>query len=35
MMAPINIDRLQAAHNQGMRLIPGVPRGTSAKMMRH
>ena len=35
MMAPSNIDRLQAAQNQGMRLILGVPRGTSAKMMRH
>ena len=35
MMAASNIDRLQAAHNQGMRLILGVPQGTSAKMMRH
>ena len=35
MMAPSNIDRLHAAQNQGMRLILGVPRGTSAKMMRH
>ena len=35
MMAPSNIDRLQAAQNQGMRLILGVPRGTSTKMMRH
>ena len=36
MMATSNIIvRLQAAQNQGMRLILGVPRGTSAKMMRH
>ena len=35
MMAPINIDRLQVSHNQGMRIIMGVPRGTSAKVMRH
>ena len=35
MMAANNIVRLQAAQNQGMRLILGVPRGTSAKMMRH
>ena len=35
MMAPSNIDMLQAAQNQGMRLILGVPQGTSAKMMRH
>ena len=35
MMAPINIDRLQVSQNQGMRLILGVPQGTSAKMMRH
>ena len=35
MMAASNIVRLQDAQNQGMRLILGVPRGTSAKMMRH
>ena len=35
MMAPCNIDRLQVSQNQGMRLILGVPRGTSGKMMRH
>ena len=35
MMVASNIVRLQAAQNQGMRLILGVPRGTSAKMMRH
>ena len=35
MMAPSNIDRLQVSQNQGMRLILGVPRDTSAKMMRH
>ena len=35
MMAPSNIDRLQVSQNQGMCLILGVPRGTSAKMMRH
>ena len=35
MMAASTIDRLQAAQNQGMCLILGVPRGTSAKMMRH
>ena len=35
MMAANNIGRLQTAQNQGMRLILGVPRGTSAKMMRH
>ena len=35
MMAPSKIDRLQVSQNQGMRLIHGVPRGTSAKMMRH
>ena len=35
MMATSNIDRLQAAQNQEMRLILGVPRGTSAKIMRH
>ena len=34
MMAAINMARLQTAQNQGMRLILGVPRGTSAKMMR-
>ena len=34
-MAPSNIDRLQVSQNQEMRLIMGVPRGTSAKMMRH
>ena len=35
MMAFSNIDRLQVSQNQGMRLILGVPRDTSAKMMRH
>ena len=35
MMVPSNIDRLQVSQNQGMRLILGVPRGTSAKMMNH
>ena len=35
MMAPSNIDRLQVSLNQGIRLILGVPRHTSAKMMRH
>ena len=35
MMAASNIVWLQTAQNQGMRLILGVPRGTSAKMMRH
>ena len=35
MMAPSNIDRLQVSQYQGMRLILGVPRGSSAKMMRH
>ena len=35
MIAPSNIDRLQVSQNQGMRLILGVPRCTSAKMMRH
>ena len=35
MMAPSNIDRLHVSQNQGMRLILGVSRGTSAKMMRH
>ena len=35
MMAPSNIDRLQVSQNQGMRLIMGVTRGTSAKTMRH
>ena len=34
MMAAANITRLQTVQNQGMRLILGVPRGTSAKMMR-
>ena len=34
-MAHSNIDRLQVSHNQGIRLILGVPRGRSAKMMRH
>ena len=29
MMAPSNIDRLQTAQNQGMRLILGVPRDTN------
>ena len=35
MMAPSNIDRLQVSQNQWMRLILGVPRCTSAKMMRY
>ena len=35
MMAPSNIDRLQVFQNKGMRLILGLTRGTSAKMMRH
>ena len=35
MMAPCNIYRLQVSQNQGMRLILGVPRGTSANMMIH
>ena len=35
MMAPSNIDRLQVSQNHGVRLIRGVPRGTSAKRMRH
>ena len=35
MMAPNNIDRFQVSQNQGMRLIKGVSRGTSAKIMRH
>ena len=35
MMVPSNMDRLQVSQNQGMRLILGVPRGTSAKMMKH
>ena len=35
MMVPSNIDRLQVSQNQVMRLILWVPRGTSAKMMRH
>ena len=34
-MVPSNIDRLQVSQNQGIRLILGVPRGTSGKMMRH
>ena len=34
-MAPSNIDRLQVYHNQGMRLILGVPRAISANMMRY
>ena len=34
MMAANNMARLQTAQNQGMRLILGAPRGTSAKMMR-
>ena len=35
LMDPSNLDRLQVSLNQGMLLILGVPRGTSAKMMRH
>ena len=35
MLAPSNIDRLQASQNEGMRLILGVPQGTGVKMMRH
>ena len=35
MMAASTINRLQVVQNQGMRLILGVPCGTSAKMMRH
>ena len=35
MMAPSKIDRLHVSQNQGICLILGVPRGTSAKMMRH
>ena len=35
MMAPNNIDRLQASQNEGMSLILAVPRGTSATVMRH
>ena len=35
MMATSNIDRLQVSQNQRMHLILGVPRGTSAKMIRH
>ena len=35
MMSANTIDMLQVAQNQGMRLILGVPRGTTAKMMRH
>ena len=34
-MALSNIDRLQVSQNQGIRLILGVPRSTSAKMVRH
>ena len=34
-MATINIDKLYLTQNQGMRLILGVRRGTSAKMMKH
>ena len=34
-MAPSSIDRLQLSQNQRMRCILGVPRDTSAKMMRH
>ena len=34
MMAATNMARLQTVQNQGMRLILGVPRDTSAKMMR-
>ena len=34
-MARNNINRLQVSHNQEICLILGVPRGTSAKMMRH
>ena len=35
MMAPRNINRLQVSKNQAVRLILGVPRVTSAKMVRH
>ena len=35
MMASSSIDRLYVSQNLGMRLILGVPRGTSAKMMRY
>ena len=35
MIAPSNIYMFQVSQNQGMRLILAVPRGTSAKMMRH
>ena len=35
MMAPSKIDMLQVSQNQGKCLILGVPRGTSANMMRH
>ena len=34
-MAPSNIVRLHVSQNHGMRLILGVPRGISAKMMLH
>ena len=34
-MAPSKLYTLQGSQNQGMRLILGVPRGTSAKRMRH
>ena len=35
MMTHRNIDRLQVSQNQVICLILGVPRGTSAKLMRH
>ena len=35
MMAPSNIDTLHVSQNQGMLRILVLPRGTSAKMMRH
>ena len=35
MMAPSNIDRLHIFQNQRVRLILGVPRGPSGKMMIH
>ena len=35
MISPSNIDRLQVSLNPGMRLILGVPRGTSSKIIRH
>ena len=34
-MTHIKLDRFHVSHHQGMRLILGVPRSTSAKMMRH